>query len=82
MKHFFKSAFLITALFTATPTYSAETQKLYLYTWSNFLDQKLFDKFTAETGIQIIAESMDSNEAAMAKLQTGASYDIVSASSY
>jgi spermidine/putrescine transport system substrate-binding protein len=57
-------------------------QKLYLFTWSNFIDRELFDRFTKETGIEIVTDMMDSNEAMMAKLQSGAAYDVVSASSY
>ncbi len=61
---------------------AAAQEKLYLTTWSNFVDQELFKKFEKETGIEIVTDSFDSNEAMMAKLQAGNAYDVASVSSY
>ncbi len=51
---------------------------LYIYNWSDYTAPDLVEKFEAETGINVIIDSYDSNETALAKLQSGATgYDIV-----
>ena len=52
---------------------AAPPSELRLMTWSNFVDQPLFDKFTQETGIKIVTDVFDSDDQMMAKLQAGAS---------
>ena len=57
---------------------SSEQQQLFLFNWGNYIDPELIKEFEAETGIQVIYETFDSNDAMEAKLkQGGTSYDIV-----
>ena len=51
---------------------------LYIYNWSDYTSPELVEKFEAETGIEVTIDTYDSNETALAKLQSGATgYDIV-----
>jgi spermidine/putrescine transport system substrate-binding protein len=53
-----------------------------LYNWTDYIDPALLDKFEAETGIEVILDTYDSNETMLAKLQSGATgYDIIMPSS-
>ena len=52
--------------------------ELYIYNWSDYTSPELIEKFEAETGITVTIDTYDSNETALAKLQSGATgYDIV-----
>jgi spermidine/putrescine transport system substrate-binding protein len=53
------------------PTSQASSKELYIYTWSSYTDQELLDRFAKETGIKVIADVFDSNEAMLARLQAG-----------
>lgn len=56
---------------------------LNLYNWTDYIDPALLDKFTAETGIEVILDVFDSNETLLAKLQSGATgYDVIMPSDY
>ncbi len=58
-------------------------RKLYLYNWSDYIDEELVDAFSEETGIQVVTDYFDSNESMYAKLRSGADgYDIVFPTSY
>lgn len=57
---------------------STEQQQLFLFNWGNYIDPELIKEFEAETGIQVVYETFDSNDAMEAKLkQGGTRYDIV-----
>ena len=57
---------------------SSEQQQLFLFNWGNDIDPELIKEFEAETGIQVVYETFDSNDAMEAKLkQGGTRYDIV-----
>ena len=57
---------------------SSEQQKLFLFNWGNYIDPELIKEFEAETVIQVVYETFDSNDAMEAKLkQGGTRYDIV-----
>ena len=57
---------------------SSEQQQLFLFNWGNYIDPELIKEFEAETGIQVVYETFDSNDAMEAKLkQGGTRYDIV-----
>lgn len=60
------------------------TQTLYLYTWADFVNEELFQRFTQKTGIPIVVDTYDSNETMLAKLQAGGGdqYSLVSPSDY
>lgn len=57
---------------------SSEQQQLFLFNWGNYIDPELIKEFEAETGIQVVYETFDSNDAMEAKIkQGGTRYDIV-----
>ncbi|MCM3386593.1 ABC transporter substrate-binding protein [Ureibacillus chungkukjangi] len=54
-----------------------------VYNWGEYIDPELVDQFTEETGIKVIYETFDSNEAMMTKVEQGGSaYDIAVPSEY
>ncbi|SOB91997.1 spermidine/putrescine-binding protein [Ureibacillus xyleni] len=54
-----------------------------VYNWGEYIDPELIKQFTKETGIKVIYETFDSNEAMMTKVQQGGSaYDIAVPSEY
>ena len=62
---------------------SASGEKLYVYNWGEYIDPALIDKFEKETGIQVIYETFDSNEAMEAKIKNGGThYDVAFPSEY
>ncbi|MEM1426920.1 MAG: spermidine/putrescine ABC transporter substrate-binding protein, partial [Cyanobacteria bacterium P01_H01_bin.130] len=62
----------------------ADTSKLFIFTWAGYTDKALLDKFTEETGISVVVDIYDSNEAMLARLQSGGggAYSIVYPSDY
>lgn len=54
-----------------TAPVSSTSDRLYIYTWSNYTDETLLKNFTKETGIEVIASVFDSNESMLAKLRAG-----------
>ena len=73
---------------TSAPAASGEfpttgTGVVNLYNWTDYIDPALLEKFTAETGIEVILDVYDSNETLLAKLQSGATgYDVIVPSDY
>ncbi len=60
-----------------------ETTELNIYAWAEEIPQEVIDDFEAETGVTITFDTFDSNEAMVAKLQSGATgYDLVNPSQY
>ena len=56
----------------------AQDRVLNVYNWTDYIDTKLLDEFTRETGIKIVYDTYDSNEMLEAKLLAGnTGYDIV-----
>lgn len=54
-----------------------------IYNWTNYIDPEELKRFTAETGIEVILDTYDSNETLLAKLQSGATgYDVIVPSDY
>lgn len=75
MKRFF---FLLTALVVSLNAATAQTRTVNVYNWSDYIDPRLLDEFTKETGIKVVYDTYDSNETLEAKLLAGRSgYDIV-----
>ena len=66
-----------------SPTQSA-SDTLYLYTFAGYTDPELFDSFTQNTGVKVVADVFDSNEAMLAKIQAGggAAYSVIYPSDY
>lgn len=74
--------FLIAALaaFAAVAAASALAQEkvVRIYNWSDYIDPKVLEDFTRETGIKVIYDTFDANEMLEAKMLAGKSgYDIV-----
>ena len=58
-------------------------QKLFVYTWSDYFDPELITKFESDNNCEVVIDTFDSNETALAKLLAGAnSYDIITPTSY
>ncbi len=56
---------------------------LTVYNWGEYIDPELIDAFEEETGIHVIYETFDSNEAMYTKVQQGgSSYDVAVPSEY
>ena len=73
--------------FTADKLESAgskgSTDTITVYNWGEYIDPDLIKQFTEETGIKVVYETFDSNEAMMTKIQQGGSaYDIAVPSEY
>ncbi len=66
------------------PSSQSSSKQLYIYTWAGYTDQDLLDRFTKETGIKVVADVYDSNEAMLARLQAGGggAYSIIYPSDY
>ena len=59
------------------------TGEVHLYNWTDYIDPEQLTQFTTDTGIKVILDTFDSNETALAKLQSGATgYDVVFPSDY
>lgn len=67
-----------------TPNTQVSSDTLYLYTWAGYTDQDLLDRFREETGLKVVADVFDSNEAMLARLQAGGAgaYSIIYPSEY
>jgi putrescine transport system substrate-binding protein len=57
---------------------SAPERTVNVYNWSDYVDPKMLDAFTKETGIKVVYDTYDNNEIVETKLLAGKSgYDIV-----
>lgn len=85
--------FLIISLISALLLYAisrlnssqgfTSTNTLTIYNWGDYIDTDLIERFEKETGIKVIYETFDSNEAMMTKIeQGGTTYDIAIPSEY
>lgn len=63
---------------------SGDANKLYLYTWADYSNEEVYQRFQEKTGIEVIADLYDSNETMLAKLQAGGGdqYSIIYPSDY
>jgi len=66
------------------PKKSSNSKELFIYTWSNYTDQDLLNRFTKETGFKAVTNVFDSNEVMLARLQAGngGDYSIIYPSDY
>ncbi|MFT4414686.1 ABC transporter substrate-binding protein [Fredinandcohnia humi] len=56
---------------------------LTIFNWGDYIDMEVVERFEKETGIKVIYETFDSNEAMMTKIeQGGTTYDIAVPSEY
>lgn len=76
----------VTVFFTAQQAVAAAKTggKVVVYNWSEYIPQTVLDKFTKETGIEVVYSTFESNEAMIAKvkLMKGKGYDVIVPSSY
>ncbi|MGL6283182.1 MAG: ABC transporter substrate-binding protein [Microcoleaceae cyanobacterium] len=65
-------------------TVQVNSDTLYIYTWAGYTDDDLLNHFYQETGIKVIADVFDSNEAMLARLQAGGggAYSVIYPSGY
>jgi len=63
---------------------SAAAEKLTVYHWFEYIPQELLNEFTAETGIEVVMDTYDSNEALLANLKASGmgNYDVAVPSDY
>lgn len=81
----FTALLLAGMMMTTLHTAHAESDTVYLYTWTEYVPDGLLDDFTKETGIKVNVSSLESNETMYAKLKTlgdSASYDVIAPSNY
>lgn len=55
---------------------------LNFYNWTEYIDPELITAFEEEFGVDVVEDFYDSNEAMLAKLQSGAIYDLTVPSDY
>lgn len=73
--------FVINRLNTSQGYSSGNT--LTIYNWGDYIDEELIERFEEETGVAVIYETFDSNEAMLTKIQQGGTtYDIAVPSEY
>ncbi|NOR30735.1 MAG: extracellular solute-binding protein [Sulfitobacter sp.] len=77
MKNLLKSGVAALALVTVASAAAADG-KVVVYHWFEYMPQELVDKFTAETGVEVVMDTYDSNEAMLASLKAGGTgtYDV------
>jgi putrescine transport system substrate-binding protein len=69
----FATAFLLTAGLAV-----AQEKVVNVYNWNDYIDPKVLEDFTKETGIKVVYDTYDNNEIVEAKMLAGKSgYDIV-----
>ena len=77
MKAVLRSSVAVLTLGAMTSVAAADGQVV-VYHWFEYIPQELVDKFTAETGIDVVMDTYDSNEAMLASLKAGGmgTYDV------
>lgn len=61
----------------------ASSDTITVFNWGEYIDPELVDRFEEETGIRVIYETFDSNEAMLTKIQQGGTrYDVAMPSEY
>jgi putrescine transport system substrate-binding protein len=56
----------------------AQERVVHVYNWTDYVDPKVLERFTAETGIKVVYDTYDTNEIVETKLLAGKSgYDVV-----
>ena len=62
---------------------SPDKRKLYVYTWADYIDPNLIQKFEAENDCQVVIDTFDCNESMYAKLMAGGTgYDVIMPTEY
>ncbi|MEA5504615.1 spermidine/putrescine ABC transporter substrate-binding protein [Halotia wernerae UHCC 0503] len=68
----------------ANPNTSGKSDRLDIYTWTQYSDQKLLQTFSTQTGMKVLVDVYDSNEVMLAKLLAGGggTYSLIYPSDY
>ncbi|HEY9761140.1 MAG TPA: extracellular solute-binding protein [Trichocoleus sp.] len=68
----------------AAPKAAGSDEPLHIYTWADYSNEEVYQRFTEKTGIKVVADVYDSNEVMLAKLQAGGGkqYSILYPSDY
>ncbi|KGQ35584.1 extracellular solute-binding protein [Gallibacterium anatis] len=86
MKFLSFSKLLKTTLISSLILFSSSifAEKLYLYNWTEYIPNSLLQKFTKETGIEVVYSTFESNEEMYSKMKltNGGGYDLIFPSSY
>ncbi|MGY2048497.1 polyamine ABC transporter substrate-binding protein [Methylobacterium sp. JK268] len=73
-----RRALLAAGLVALAGSAAAQERVVNIYNWSDYIDPKMLDAFTRETGIKVVYDTYDTNEVLETKLLAGKSgYDIV-----
>jgi putrescine transport system substrate-binding protein len=73
----------ILALGVVAPAAAQNERVVNVYNWSDYIDSKVLDDFTKETGIKVQYDTFDANETLETKLLAGKSgYDVVVPTAY
>ncbi len=76
MKRLFWVAIAFAALWTSLA--EAGERVVNIYNWSDYIDPKVLEDFTKETGVKVIYDTYDSNEILETRLLAGnTGYDVV-----
>ncbi len=75
---------VVTLLILMTAASVAAAEKIYVYNWTEYLPESAIERFTEETGIEVIYTTYDSNETMYARLKLikEDGYDVVVPSTY
>jgi putrescine transport system substrate-binding protein len=74
---------LILALEITTPATAQNERVVNVYNWSDYIDSKVLEDFTKESGIKVQYDTFDANETLETKLLAGKSgYDVVVPTAY
>lgn len=86
MKFLSFSKLLKTTLISSLILFSSSifAEKLYIYNWTEYIPNSLLQKFTKETGIEVVYSTFESNEEMYSKMKltNGGGYDLIFPSSY
>ena len=76
IKRFLLALFALPLFCNATA--AAEDRVVHVYNWSDYIDTRVLDEFTRETGIRVVYDTYESNEMLETKLLAGnTGYDVV-----
>jgi spermidine/putrescine transport system substrate-binding protein len=82
-RHFLTTSAITVAATTLPGCSGGSKNTLRVYTWADYLDPDLAERFESENSCKLQIDTFDSNEAMYAKLSAGASgYDVLVPSSY
>ncbi len=71
---------LATSIFMSGCNSNKETLKV--YNWGDYIDREVINDFEKETGIKVVYDEFDTNEAMYVKVKKGVDYDIAFPSDY